>query len=232
MNHSSPSLSPRASFGAAELKALARALAAYAGVLAVCAGVAMWFGKNPLVTPAWIGATGAASATLSLGLGAMLAVLTLASTRVMMRRAAWARALHADLRPVVRNADDATLVALAVASGVGEEILFRGLLVPAVGVIVSSLLFGLVHQVRGRGRWGWMAWAAAMGLLFGVVFELTGSLLGPIVAHVAINAVNLRALRGVEPFPSRERGRGTVRTGTGPASPMRPRRRLGGLLGP
>ncbi len=225
MNHSSHSplaLRPRAPFRlrAAELKALARTLGAYAAVLAVCAGVAVWLGKNPLVTTAWIGATGAASAMLSLGLGAMLAALTLAATRVIMRRAAWARALHSDLRPVVRNADDATLFALAVASGVGEEILFRGLLVPALGVVASSLLFGVVHQVRGRGRWGWMAWATAMGLLFAIVFELTGSLLGPIVAHVAINAVNLRALRDVEPETPVDLGH-----------PGRPRRRLGGLLG-
>lgn len=190
-----------------------RALLAYAVVVAVCIAVAVYFGRNPLETQAWIGVTGAASAMLSVGLGAIVAVATLVATRRMMTRAAWTRALHADLRPVVRNADDPTLFAIAVASGVGEEILFRGLLVPAVGVIVSSLLFGAVHQVRGRARWGWMLWAAAMGLVFAVVFQLTGSLLGPIVAHVAINAVNLRVLRDVEPAPA-------------------PRRRpLGGLLG-
>jgi hypothetical protein len=49
-----------------------------------------------------------------------------------------------------------------------------------------------------------------MGALFGLVFAATGSLVGPLVAHFAINHVNLRFLRDHDPDP-------------------RPRR-LGGLL--
>jgi membrane protease YdiL (CAAX protease family) len=42
-----------------------------------------------------------------------------------------------------------------------------------------------------------------MGLLFAVVFRATGSLLGPIAAHAAINAANLRYLRDNDPSPRR-----------------------------
>jgi membrane protease YdiL (CAAX protease family) len=40
-----------------------------------------------------------------------------------------------------------------------------------------------------------MAWATAMGLLFGTVFVATGSLAGAVVAHAAINLYNSRFLR-------------------------------------
>jgi membrane protease YdiL (CAAX protease family) len=69
------------------------------------------------------------------------------------------------------------------------------LLVPVVGVVISSIAFGALHQIRGPARWAWMGWAAAMGVLFGGVFVATGSLAGPLVAHMAINHVNLRFLR-------------------------------------
>jgi membrane protease YdiL (CAAX protease family) len=93
------------------------------------------------------------------------------------------------------------VLAIGTASAAGEELLFRGLLVPAAGVIASSLLFGALHQVRGPGRWAWMAWATVMGLLFGGVFVATGSLVGPMVAHAAINCANLRFLRDHDPLP-------------------------------
>jgi membrane protease YdiL (CAAX protease family) len=37
-----------------------------------------------------------------------------------------------------------------------------------------------------------------MGMLFGLVFEVTGSLLGPVIAHVLINGANLRFLRDTD----------------------------------
>jgi membrane protease YdiL (CAAX protease family) len=194
-----------------------RVLAVYAAVLGVCAAVAVTFGRNPLVTTPWLDLDAASRAMLSAALGVVVGVVMIGATRAMMNRAAWARALHADLRPVVRDADDATLFAVAVASGVGEEVLFRGLLVPAIGIVLSSIVFGAVHQVRGRARWGWMLWAALTGLLFAIVFQLTGNLLGAVIGHALVNAVNLRVLRDVEPRTS------------SPAIQPRPRR-LGGLL--
>ena len=185
---------------------------AYVGVGAFALAAAWALGVNPVETSAWLGTSGVAAATMSAGFGAMIAVATIAATRVLLRRAAWARTLHADLRPVVRDESDGTLVFMALASGIGEELLFRGLLVPLAGVFVSAALFGIVHQVRGPARWGWMAWATLMGLLFALLFRFTGSLVGPLVAHVAINAANLRVLRDVDPAP-------------------RPRRALGGILG-
>ena len=118
-----------------------------------------------------------------------------------MRARVRVHALNA--RPAAHGASDAALLAVAVAGAAGDELLFRGLLVPVIGVGLSSIAFGLLHQIRGRARWGWMAWATVMGLLFAEVFAITGSLLGPLIAHAAINHSNLRFLRDNDPAPTR-----------------------------
>ena len=92
-----------------------------------------------------------------------------------------------------------------------EEIFFRGILQPLVGVWLAALAFGLVHAGRGRTRLYYAAWAALTGASFGGIFWLTGSIAGPIVAHVVINAANALYLRDL-------------------GSPPRRRRALGGLL--
>jgi uncharacterized protein len=187
-------------------------LSAYAALGAGAAAVSMALGQDPVSMPGWLGIGGpAAAALVSAGAGVCVGALTVAGTRVLVRRAPWARALHEALRPAVKGAADGWLFALAAASAVGEELLFRGLLVPLLGVVLPSLAFGVLHQVRGPARWGWMAWASLMGLLFSVLYAATGSLVGPVVAHLMINGANLRYLRDVEP--------GALR-----------RKKLGGLL--
>jgi len=180
-------------------------LGAYAAAAVVAAGGAAVLGRDPLACEAWLGIGGAAAALVSAGAGVMLAAVVVAGTRRVVRRAAWARALHAGLRPAVHGTGDAWLIAVALASAVGEELLFRGLLVPLLGVVASSLLFGALHQMRGRARWGWVAWATLMGLALGALFAATGSLVGPIVAHAIVNGANLRFLRDHDPAPRRRK---------------------------
>jgi membrane protease YdiL (CAAX protease family) len=182
-------------------QAIIGALGAYVAVGGLSAALAVVLGHNPVVCDGWLGARGAAGLLLSLGFGICVGAITIAATPTIVRRVGWARALHAALRPAVYGAGDGLLLALAVASAAGEELFFRGLLVPTIGVLASSLVFGVLHQIRGRGRWGWMAWATLMGLLFALVFTATGSLAGPLVAHAAINRANLRFLRDNDPDP-------------------------------
>ena len=171
---------------------------AYAMLGTIAVLVALALGHDPIACEAWLGTTGALSVGLSAVLGAATAVATVALTRVVVRRWGWARELHGDLRPAVRHSGDVAIVVMALASGIGEELLFRGLLTPLLGVLLSSLAFGFLHQVRGRARWAWAAWATLMALVFAVTFRLTGSLAGPVIAHVAINIANLRYLRDTE----------------------------------
>jgi membrane protease YdiL (CAAX protease family) len=173
----------------------------YGAVGAAAAGVSVALGRDPLSGEGWFETRGTAAVLLSLGLGMCLGATTIAVSRILVRRVAWARALHAALRPAVSGAGDVGLIAVAIASAAGEELLFRGLLSSLVGLAASSVLFGALHQIRGRARWGWMAWATVMGLLFGWVFAATGSLAGPLVAHAMINGANLRFLRDNDPSP-------------------------------
>ncbi|MBI2389483.1 MAG: CPBP family intramembrane metalloprotease [Deltaproteobacteria bacterium] len=140
--------------------------------------------------------------------GLALALAVIAATRFLVRTQSWAAALHADLRPVARALGPSAILPVALASSLGEEMLFRGALVPWIGVIASSLLFGALHQLRGRSRLSWAGFAMVVGLLFGALFRATGSLLGPIVAHALINAANLRFL--LDHAPEGEGGAGNL----------------------
>ncbi len=165
-------------------------------LLALLAGsVAALLGRDPFTTRSALGLAGPFALATSLVMGALFAGATIATTRVMLLTQPWARALHADLRPVVRHASGRGIVAMALSSGIAEELVFRGLLVPVLGVIASSVAFGLLHQVRGQARWAWALWAGITGACLAGIFVLTGSLAGPVAAHVAINLVNLRHLR-------------------------------------
>lgn len=177
----------------------------YGAVAMLALGVAAVRGTNPLETAPWIDAPPWLRTGVSLFGGAALAAATVGVTRAFVKHARWAKLLHADLQPSVRGAGDGTILVLGLASGVAEELFFRGLLAASVGLVFSSVAFGALHQLRGRAGWIWSSWAALMGLLFGGLFLLTGDLLGPILAHVAINVVNLRFLRDTQVEPQKPR---------------------------
>jgi membrane protease YdiL (CAAX protease family) len=86
------------------------------------------------------------------------------------------------------------LLLLAMASGLGEELLFRGALQPRVGLVWASLLFGCVHFVPRREFLPWTIFAILAGFLFGALFAWTGNLIAPVVAHTIVNGVNLPLL--------------------------------------
>lgn len=98
-----------------------------------------------------------------------------------------ARALAEALGPITIP----QALVLAILSGVAEEAFFRGALQPQVGLAAASLLFGLVHFVPRRELLPWTAFSVAAGFLLGGLFELTGNLVAPVLAHFTVNAVNL-----------------------------------------
>jgi membrane protease YdiL (CAAX protease family) len=183
-----PTIEPR--------RAVPLVVSAYAIVAGVGLGIAALRGQpNVFVCESYrLGDDAWSGHLASLAGGLAIAFTIIAATRYFVRNTAWASALHADLRPMARALGEGAIVPVALASSVGEEVLFRGALVPWIGVFASSVLFGLLHQMRGRSRFAWVAFATVVGLLFGALFRATGSLLGPIVAHALINGVNLRFL--------------------------------------
>lgn len=184
---------------------LPRAIGAWAGpvlvygVLALVAiSAALARGQSPIGAEAWLPLSSPLGHVASIAGGVLLAVATIKATRQFVRRWSWARALHADLRPGIRHAGEGAIVVLGVASAASEELFFRGLLATTFGLVASSLAFGLLHQTRGRVRWVWAGWATVMGFLFGGLFLATGSLIGPLLAHAAINIANLRFIRDTD----------------------------------
>ena len=99
-----------------------------------------------------------------------------------------------------RGSTDGALVllGLAVASGVVEEIAFRGVLFRIVesmagtwtALVVSGVLFGGVHLLNPNATlWGAVAIAVEAGLLLGAAYVVTRRLWMPIGLHVAWNFV-------------------------------------------
>ncbi len=105
------------------------------------------------------------------------------------------------------------LALLALLAGIGEEVLFRGFLMTWlesiggywVGLIISSIVFGLVHSVT----WAYTFFAAMAGAFLGWLFDATGerNLLVPIIGHALYDflafimiAREAKKVYGDEPF--------------------------------
>jgi membrane protease YdiL (CAAX protease family) len=102
------------------------------------------------------------------------------------------REISEELAPrLVDGAASTSLVLVAIFSGVGEEAFFRGALQQEFGLVVASVLFGLAHISPDRRYLVWTAWAVLAGFVFGFLYEVSGGLLAPILAHSGHNAATL-----------------------------------------
>jgi len=181
---------------------LALAYGSMAGVAVIVSEV--WLEHSAWTYPhPWLHLPGYVGHAYSLALGLALGALVVVITRRLVERFAWAQELANALRPFARGLTGIGIVLVAVLSSLGEELLFRGLLQPWLGLWPQALLFGLLHQMRGPSRWAWVGWATIIGLLFGVIFASTGSLLGPLAAHALINGFNLNYLQNHDPDVAR-----------------------------
>jgi hypothetical protein len=136
---------------------------------------------------------------ISGSIGLLFAAMMVLFTRIAVSRTAWGARLHCSLRPVAEGLSSNAIIILAVFSSLGEELLFRSFLCPLIGVVAQGVLFGVAHQSPGRSRWVWIVWATVVGLALGLLYRWIGSIFGPLVAHAAINAVNLIYLRDYDP---------------------------------
>ena len=132
------------------------------------------------------------SVALSVLLGSLTAVVTVSLGLLAYRHLPVLREVAEELAPrLVDGADRSSLVLVAVFSGIGEEALFRGAVQQEFGLPVASLAFGLLHVGPDRRYLVWTAWAVMAGFLFGALYEVSGGLLAPILAHSAHNAATL-----------------------------------------
>ena len=102
------------------------------------------------------------------------------------------------LGPHLVGASAGGIVLLALLAGLGEELLFRGVIQVWLAertslwlaVIAAGLLFGAGHWLSAS----YALLASLIGVYLGLLFVVSGNLLAPIVAHAAYDVVALLVL--------------------------------------
>ena len=91
----------------------------------------------------------------------------------------------------------------AAVPAIGEEILMRGVVFSVLrphgrrtAVLGSAILFALMHASLAQ-----IPYAALAGILLGMLYELSGSLLFPMLFHFCSNLFSLLLMFGVPPLP-------------------------------
>lgn len=171
------------------------ALAGEAGLALLALGIGRVLGISPLaqLRPGWRSLLWGVLATLP---------LLLALAWIWTRPGGSFRRLVdfvvGQLGPLLAPRSAAELALVAALAGIGEELLFRGViqaglarLVPAsLALLVASVVFGLAHFATST----YAIVAGVMGLYLGALFLLEGSLLAPMVAHGLYDLVALLLL--------------------------------------
>lgn len=90
--------------------------------------------------------------------------------------------------------DASEVFALAVMSGIAEEIFFRGAMQFSWGPLWATLAFALMHTGPGRVFLAWTLFAAVAGALFAALTWWRGTVVAAATAHLAVNWINLSRL--------------------------------------
>ncbi len=101
------------------------------------------------------------------------------------------RTMLQDVRPVFMQTRFFDLFAIAVAAGVAEEMLFRGVIQTQLGLLPASIMFGLVHFVTPA----YAVAATLMGIYIGLVFSVSESLFAVILLHTLYDIYALTYIR-------------------------------------
>jgi uncharacterized protein len=133
-----------------------------------------------------------------IGAGLAAGAALVAVSRAWTARSEAGRALAAELARVLGPLSPGRAFAFALASGLAEEALFRGALQPQVGALPATLVFAAAHFVPAPRLRIWSLFALLAGAAFAALFAWTGDLLAPALAHVLVNALNLRWLGSPE----------------------------------
>ena len=168
----------------------AAAIVCYAVLLAAGAFWLWWRDRLGLVPEfaggrhgVWMSAAAGAGVGLSLAGACALGARAVPALRDLERRLA---GLIGPLTP-----RQAGIVALA--SGLGEEFLFRCAMQDALGWVWASLCFALAHAGPAR-LWLWPLLAGSVGLLFAAMVEWGLGLCSVTVAHALLNYLQLRRI--------------------------------------
>jgi len=182
------------------------------GLVVLASGLVVVLARWPgwhlwrLIWPTWPALPGAV-------LSGVLATVPLVGCYLLLAMMTWpplVRLRRGTVRVARLLLGDASTWELAVVSalaGVGEELLFRGvvqpvvvhLTTPVIGLIAASLLFGLAHCLT----WLYFVFATLIGLYLGSLALLCGEIVTPAVAHglydfvVLVHVLKLGRRRGL-----------------------------------
>lgn len=153
-------------------------------------------GVDPLATLTW------STRSMALGMAAALPAWLLVVAIHRLRPGpleSMMRLVDELLVPAFARWTVGELLLVSLLAGVGEELLFRGVLQPALAaplgpwwaLVVASLVFGLVHALSVS----YAVFATLMGLWLGALWITSGNLLLPIAAHATYDFLTLVYLR-------------------------------------
>lgn len=160
------------------------AMGVTAVVLLVVARLWMRWGQVAILPLQW--------SVINAGIGIALGfAITLGSAVVYQIWPSYRQAANQYLAIVLQPLIWADLIWLGLLPGLSEELLFRGVMLSALGLNISalvwsSLCFGVLHM-GNRQQWSYVVWATAVGAVLGYTALVTQSLLIPVVAHIVTN---------------------------------------------
>ncbi|MEE2857342.1 MAG: CPBP family intramembrane glutamic endopeptidase [Planctomycetota bacterium] len=128
---------------------------------------------------------------IGIGIGSLAAAISVLLGKVWSE----AKELEDRLSQIFEGCTAMEVLLLALISSVAEELLFRALLQPLLGLTLTSALFGLAHWTGDRRLSAWPLFAMLAGLALGSVANWpTAGLAGAIGAHLALNWIGLTRL--------------------------------------
>ncbi len=101
------------------------------------------------------------------------------------------RTIINDIRPIFSETKLIDLCFISACAGFGEELLFRGVIQAKLGIVVASIIFGLLHFITPA----YCVIATIMGFYMGFLFQYYDSLLVPVQLHFVYDLGALILLR-------------------------------------
>lgn len=126
--------------------------------------------------------------------GFSLLTLTLGKAIPLLREL---RKMSAEvLAPLIENLGPIDIALISLVSGFCEEVLFRGVVQSQIGLLPTSLFFGLFHDPTLKQK-SYVLFTMIAGLILGYLYQKTGNLWASISAHIFHNFFALLLLRYV-----------------------------------
>jgi membrane protease YdiL (CAAX protease family) len=145
-------------------------------LIGIAEALGWWFGIDPLARFSWDAQGGAWGVAASLPMFALFLLSYRFPAGPLVRIKQF---LHEALGPSLVACRWYDLLLVAAVAGLGEELLFRGVLHPLAGPLWSNVLFGLAHFITPT----YAVLAGLMGAYLGGLLELSENLLAPIITH-------------------------------------------------